>query len=539
MAPAPMMDFELSISSLISHAARFHGQTRITSIDSAGNTVTTNWSTVERNAKRIAAWLGEQGFENGTRVTTLAWNTHRHLELYFGVPGAGHVCHTANPRLHEDDLSFIVNEAEARVVFFDIDLLGKVLSLKDRLLPTTLFVALCPHDPDIQQALGSNVVFYDEMLRKPVDDYAWPEFDERTPAMLCYTSGTTGNPKGVLFTHRSIVLHTLGCNQPDGMGLAAADCLLMVVPMFHVNAWGTPHMAAVVGAELALPGPHLDGESLIALINATRATHALGVPTIWLNLLDALQRTGQRIDSLKRSIVGGAALPPSLMNAFKQDHDVDLIHGWGMTEMSPVGAVNQPLAHHRDLSPEDMASTKCKQGRPPFGIDMRIVDEHGTVLPHDGEATGNLQVRGPWVVHHYYRQEQSALTDDGWFDTGDISSIDREGYMRIHDRAKDTIKSGGEWISSVELENIAMSHPGIANVAAIAAQDAKWGERPILIAVRKDDVSETDLIACYHGKIAKWQIPDKVIFVEALPIGNTGKILKTELRKRYGSALLD
>jgi len=537
MAQAPMMDVQLSIASLIAHAGRFHGATKISSVDHTGALFETNWAEVALNARKVAQWLAGRDLNVGDRVATLAWNSHRHLEIYFGAPGAGYICHTANPRLHDDQLAFILNEAKDKVLFFDPDLIDKVLSVRARLETVTTFVALCPSNPELASKLDG-VLFYDDMLAKLSGAFDWPDLDERTPAMLCYTSGTTGNPKGVVYTHRSTVLHTLACNQPDGMGVRAADTLLMVVPMFHVCAWGTPFIAAAVGAELALPGPKLDGESLIHLINETGATHALGVPTIWLGLLQALKRTGQTVESLERSIVGGAALPPSLMAAFRDDYGVELIHGWGMTEMSPVGAVNQPLARHRDLASDAMNAVREAQGRPPFGLDMRIVDASGTALPHDGKAAGNLQVKGPWVVDHYFLADETARTDDGWFDTGDISSIDAQGFMRIRDRSKDIIKSGGEWISTVELENIAISHPAIANAAAIAAEHPIWGERAVLIATRSAKISEEDLLGAFGGKVANWQIPDRVIFVDNLPIGSTGKVLKAELRATYGGALM-
>lgn len=538
MAHPPMMDFELSIASLITHAERFHGATKITSVDASGVPETTDWAQTAQQARRVANWLTQQGLAKGARVATLAWNTRRHLELYFGVPGGGFVCHTANPRLHDAQLAFILNEAQDEVLFFDADLIDKVVAVRPQLSTVHTFVALSAHDPEIAAKL-ENVLFYDDLLARLEDNFVWPVFDERTPAMLCYTSGTTGNPKGVLYTHRSTVLHSLACNQPDGMGLRAADTLLMVVPMFHVCAWGTPFMAAAVGSELALPGPNLGGESLIHLINLTEATHALGVPTIWLGLLEALGRTGQRIDSLTRSIVGGAALAPSLSEAFHRDYGVELIHGWGMTEMSPVGVINQPLARHRHLPAEMVQKLREAQGRPPFGMDMRLVDGEGAVLPHDGKSIGSLQVKGPWVVDHYFRKDETAASDDGWFDTGDISSIDPDGYMRIHDRAKDIIKSGGEWISTVELENIALSHPLVSNAAAIAATHPKWGERPVLIAVRSGDLTDAALLAHFDGRLAKWQIPDRVVFVDALPIGSTGKVLKTELRAQFAGLLAE
>ena len=372
------------------------------------------------------------------------------------------------------------------------------------------------------------------------DDATWPEIDERMPSSLCYTSGTTGNPKGVEYTHRSTVLHTLGANQADGLGLSAKDVVMPVVPMFHVNAWGVPYATAAVGSSLVLPGPGLDGESLVKLIDGEKVTMALGVPTIWLGLMNALEKTGSKALSLQRTLIGGSAAPSYMIREFDEKYGVELIHGWGMTETSPLGSINQLLAKHTDLPHDEKLKLRESQGRPPYGVDLRLVSDEGEILPHDGKAAGNLQISGPWVVDTYFKADGSALTDDGWFDTGDVAMIDEDGYLFITDRSKDIIKSGGEWISTVELEDIAISHPGVSNAAAIAARHEKWDERPVVLAIKAEgaDPSEADILAHYEGKIAHWQIPDKVIFVDSLPIGGTGKILKNKLRDEYGDVLM-
>ncbi|MEM7377428.1 MAG: AMP-binding protein, partial [Pseudomonadota bacterium] len=373
------------------------------------------------------------------------------------------------------------------------------------------------------------------------DNHAWPVFDERNPSSLCYTSGTTGNPKGVLYSHRSTLLHTFGANQPDGHNLSARDTVMPAVPMFHANAWGVPYVAAAVGARLVLPGANLDGESLVALIDAERVTMSFGVPTIWMGLLDALEKTGSRAATMQRTVVGGSALPPSMYAAFRDRYGIELIHGWGMTEVSPLGTANQLLAKHLSFPTEAREALRLAQGRPPFGVQLRIVDADQRALPRDGRTEGNLQIKGYWIVDTYFKANHSALTDDGWFDTGDVATLDPDGFLVIRDRSKDVIKSGGEWISSVELENIAIAHPRIANAAAVAAYHPKWDERPVLIAVVQPGatLTEAELLASYDGQVARWQVPDRVVFVDHLPLGATGKVLKNRLREQHWQALSD
>jgi len=535
-----MIHKQLTIGSLIEHAAQYHGETEVISVETTGGLSRSNWAKVEQRARKLASALGKLGVNGGDRCATIAWNNVRHLEIYFGVAGGGMVCHTINPRLHPDHLIYIINHAQDRVLFLDKTFLPAVAKLAGHLKTVKTVVLLGPRD-DEAAALVDGLLFYEDLIETGDANFAWPDIDENTPSSLCYTSGTTGKPKGVLFTHRSTVLHSLGGNQPDGLAISARDTVLPVVPMFHVNAWGVPYVAAATGCKLVLPGPGLDGASLVKLIDGEKVTLALGVPTIWMGLLAALEASGSKADSLQRTVVGGSALPPSMIAEFRDKYGVDLIHAWGMTETSPLGTINNLLQKHDTLTTDQQAHIRLCQGRPPFGVELRLVDSGGASLPQDGETQGDLQIRGHWVVDSYFGADASTLTDDGWFDTGDIATIDADGYIVIRDRSKDIIKSGGEWISTVELENIAIAHPGVANAAAIAARHEKWGERPVLIVVRADgaDVSADDLLAFYDGKVASWQVPDAVIFVDSLPIGATGKVLKMKLREQFGGYLVE
>jgi 3-(methylthio)propionyl---CoA ligase len=535
-----MMHQPLTISSLVAHAARYHGKTPVISVETEGGIVETNWAGVELNARKLASALEKLGVKQGERCATIAWNNRRHLEIYFGVAGAGMVCHTINPRLFPEQLIYIINHAQDQVLFLDKTFLPIAAKLGEH-LKTVKHVVLLGARDEAAAEMVEGLLFYDELLDAEGDDYAWPDIDENTPSSLCYTSGTTGNPKGVQYTHRSNVLHSLGANQPDGLALSARDTVLPVVPMFHANAWGVPYAVAMVGAKLVLPGPGMDGESLVKLIDGQKVTMALGVPTIWMGLLAALESTGSKAESLTRTLVGGSALPSSMIKEFREKYGVDLIHGWGMTETSPLGSLNQLLQKHVDLPQDEQNKLREGQGRPPFGVELRLVDENGALLPEDGETQGDLQIRGHWIIESYFGVDETALTEDGWFDCGDVATIDPDGYMIIRDRSKDIIKSGGEWISTVELEDIAISHPQIANAAAIAARHKKWDERPVLVVIKAEgeDPSEADILAHYNGRIATWQVPNKVIFVDELPIGGTGKILKNKLRDQFGDVLWD
>lgn len=533
-----MMREPLLVSSLIAHAARYHTDTPVVSVNTTGGIENTTWGQIEVNARRLSSALAKLGLQSGDRCATIAWNNRRHLEIYFGVSGAGFVCHTVNPRLSTDTLTYILNHANDQVLFIDRTFLPVVAKLRAELSTLKHIVLLSPRDEEASVMLDG-LQYYDELVASGDADYQWPSLDEDQPSSLCYTSGTTGHPKGVLYSHRSTVLHALAGNSPDGMNISARDTVMPVVPMFHVNAWGIPYITAVQGAKLVLPGPKLDGASLATLIDDEEVSLALGVPTIWIGLQAALKARGTKPKSLKRSIVGGSALPPSMFAAFEDEYGVELIHAWGMTETSPLGTLNQPLACHAHLDSQRQSELRLGQGRPLYGVQLRLVDDNGAVLPNDGNTQGKLQIRGHWVVDTYFGADASALTDDGWFDTGDVATLDANGYMIIRDRAKDIIKSGGEWISSVEVENIAIGHPDIINAAAIGVPHPVWDERPVLVAVRKEgaNVSELGLQAFFKGRLADWQIPDRVVFVDELPLNGTGKVLKNSLRQTYSSLL--
>ncbi len=533
-----MMTQPLLISSLIDHAERYHGQTEIYSVETDGRVTHTNWAEVAGNARKLASALTKLGLEPQDRIGTLAWNNRRHLEIYYGTSGAGYVCHTVNPRLFPEQLTYIINHAQDRVLFFDATFIPLVAALKSALTEVRHFVLMGPRSDEALSQIDG-VEFYDELIETGDADFVWPSFDENTASSLCYTSGTTGNPKGVLYSHRSTLLHSFGSNTRDCIGFSARDVVMPVVPMFHVNAWGSPYACAMSGSRMALPGPDLHGEALVNLIDTYGVTLAMGVPTIWQGLLTHAAQSGSQLTSLQRTVIGGAACPPSMIDTFRDTYGVDTIHAWGMSEMSPLGTTNTPLAKHLDLPIEEQRKLRENQGRPPFGVELKIVDDDGNDLPHDGETQGDLMVRGHWVLDSYFQMQDQELLQDGWFATGDVATLDPDGYMTIRDRSKDIIKSGGEWISSVELENIAVAHPKLATAAVVGVPHPKWDERPLLVAVKAEgqDPSEQELLAFFDGKIAKWQIPDKVVFVEALPLNATGKVLKRNLRADYKDAL--
>ncbi len=533
---AHMMQQPLLVSSLLRHAERHHGDQQVVSRGVDGGLHRYSFRDLARRARQLAAALGALGLERGDRVGTLAWNGHRHLELYYAVSGAGAVLHTLNPRLHADQLAWIAEHADDRALFFDPTFLPLVEALAPRLPGVRHFVLMGDRAQLPADCAIGGLLCYEDLIAAHDDTYAWPLLDENAASSLCYTSGTTGDPKGVLFSHRSTLLHTFASALPDTLNVSAADCVLPVVPMFHVNAWGLPYAACMVGAKLVLPGPQLDGASLYALFESEGVTLSAGVPTVWQGLLAHVRGQGLRFTSMRRTIVGGAACPPRMLAEFEDELDVRVLHAWGMTELSPIGTVSaprrngEPAAHRR--------AQQAKQGRCPFGVDMRVVDAAGAELPWDGRSAGELQVRGHWVVQSYFGGASPLA--DGWFPTGDVAHIDAEACMQITDRAKDVIKSGGEWIGSIEIENIAMAHPAVAMAACIAARHPKWDERPLLIVVRKPgaELTRAELLQFFAGRIAKWWTPDDVIFTESIPLGATGKMLKHLLRAQYQDHLL-
>jgi acyl-CoA synthetase (AMP-forming)/AMP-acid ligase II len=475
------------------------------------------------------------GVPEGERVATLAWNGYRHMELYYAVSGSGRVLNTINPRLHADQVVFIADHAENQVLFFDMTFLPLVESIASRVKTVRHFVALIDKDQMPESTSIPNLLCYEDLIAGQTDQYTWPALDEQAAATLCYTSGTTGNPKGVLYSHRSTLLHTFAAALPDSLNCSASDAILPVVPMFHVNAWGLPYAACMTGAKLVFPGAGLDGKSLYELFESEGVTMAAGVPTVWQGLLNHVQANKLTFSTMRRTVIGGSACPPAMVRTFEEDYNVHVIHAWGMTELSPLGTVCAFKGKHLAQTPEERQAVQAKQGRAVFGVDMKIVSPDGAELPCDGVQTGDLLVRGHWVVSRYFKEEGEGHLQDGWFPTGDVAKIDADGYMQITDRSKDVIKSGGEWIGSIDLENIAMAHPAVAMAACIAAFHPKWDERPLLVVMKKPgmEVTREELLAFYDGKIAKWWTPDDVVFAETIPLGATGKMLKHRLREQY------
>ena len=534
LQPGLMMDRPLLISGVLEHAATQHARREVVSRETHGPLHRSNYAEVARRARQLANALQALGLEPGQAVASIAWNNQRHLEAYYGVSGSGLIMHTCNPRLHPQQLIYILNHAEDRVVLFDSTF-------------APLVKAIAPHCPQVKawvclsdaantpQVEGVQALSYEDLIAPHSDHFVWPEFDERTGAVLCYTSGTTGNPKGVLYSHRAIVLNaTTGC-MPDVLNLSAREVALPVVPMFHINAWCIPYAAMIAGSKLVLPGPKLDGPSLYELMEAEQVTVSAGVPTIWMGLIGHVEQNGLRFSTMKRTAVGGTAMPKALIAKFNDVYGVSVHHGWGMTETAAVATMSQ-------LDPEDLArpaderhAIVARQGKVVSGIEIKVVDEHGATLPRDGTSQGELMVRGQWIVERYFKTDTTALVD-GWFPTGDIATIDADGVMTIRDRTKDVIKSGGEWISSIDLENAAIGHPAVAMAAVIGVKHPKWDERPLLFIVRKpgQSVEKADILDFLSSRVAKWWVPEDVVFLESLPVGGTGKVQKNELRQKYG-----
>ncbi|WP_323030919.1 3-(methylthio)propionyl-CoA ligase [Brachymonas denitrificans] len=530
-----MQNQPLLQSSLIEFAAANHGDTEIVSRRVEGDIHRYTWADAARRARQLAHALDGMGLAADARVGTLAWNGYRHLELYYGVSGTGRIIHTINPRLHPEQMAWIVNHAEDEALCFDMSFLPLVQQIHSHCTTVKRWVALCDADKLPADSGIPNLTSYEALIANQNTAYDWPQLDENTASGLCYTSGTTGNPKGALYSHRSNILHAYAAVMPDAMALSSHDAVMPVVPMFHVNAWGTPFSMAMTGCKVVFPGPQLDGKSLYELIEAEQVTFSAGVPTIWQMLLMHVQSKGLRFSSLNRTVIGGSACPPAMIDAFA-DLGVRVIHAWGMTELSPLGALSTLKLKNESLPADEKRRLLAKQGRPIFGVDLKIIDENGEDLPHDGTTYGNLMARGNWVIERYFRFDKSAVIDGGWFHTGDVATIDPDAFMQITDRSKDVIKSGGEWISSIDVENIAMGHPAVAMAACIGMPHPKWDERPIVVVALKPDAQLTreELLAFYEGKLAKWQIPDDVVFVDAIPLGATGKMLKTKVRQMLG-----
>ena len=529
-----MQDQPLLISNLIDFAERHHADVEIVSRRVEGDIHRYTYKDAAGRARQVANALDAMGLQFSDRVATLAWNGYRHFELYYGVSGSGRVLHTINPRLHPDLIAWIANHAEDQVLCFDMSFLPLVQAVHSKCSTIRHYVALCDADKLPADTGIPGLISYEAWIGRQANTYQWPVFDENSASSMCYTSGTTGNPKAALYSHRSTTLHAYAAALPDVMSLSARDAVLPVVPMFHVNAWGIPYSAPLTGTKLVFPGPAMDGKSIYELLEAEKVTYAAGVPTVWQMLLGHMKSAGLKFTTLKRTVIGGSACPPAMIAAFNDDYGVEVLHAWGMTEMSPLGTLCTLKNKHQDLPEADQMKFRLKQGRSIFGVDMKIVDPEGNDLPWDGKTFGDLHVKGPWVVRAYFKGEGGDPLIKGWFPTGDVATIDPDGYMQITDRSKDVIKSGGEWISSIDVENIAVAHPAVAMAACIGVAHPKWDERPIIAVVKKPgaELSREELLKFYEGKTAKWQIPDDVVFVDAIPIGATGKMLKTRLREQ-------
>ena len=528
-----MMDTPLLISSLIVHADQHHGDAEIVSRTVEGPIHRYTYRAAHKRSRQLANALTALGVNASDRVATLAWNGYRHFEAFYAISGMGAVMHTINPRLFPEQIVYIVNHAEDKFVFFDLTFVPLIEKLAPLCKTVKGWVVMT--DRAHMPASLPDALCYEDLVNSHSDQFDWPEFNENTASSLCYTSGTTGNPKGVLYSHRSTVLHAYAAALPDALNLSARDVVLPVVPMFHANAWSLPYAGALVGSKLVFPGAGLDGKSLYELFEAEKVTVSAGVPTVWLALLQYVGQGKLKFSTMNRTVIGGSACPPAMIKSFQDDYGVQVLHAWGMTEMSPLGTASTLKAKHLSLPPAERLAVQAKQGRAIYGVGMRIVDGDGKDLPWDGKAFGDLLVRGPWICKGYFKGEGGDPLRNGWFPTGDVATIDADGFMQITDRSKDVIKSGGEWISSIDLENIAVAHPGIAEAAVIGVRHPKWDERPLIIAVKKPGAAVTreELLKFYEGKIAKWWMPDDVVFVDQLPHTATGKLLKTKLRTEF------
>jgi fatty-acyl-CoA synthase len=535
-----MQDWPLTVDKILTHAAQWHSHREVVTRSVEGPIVRTTWGEIHGRAKRFSNALLDLGIEPGDRVATLAWNSARHIEAWYGIMGIGAVCHTLNPRLFTDQLCYIINHAQDKVIITDLTFLPMLAENRHRMPSVTRMIVLSDEDHVAKTGVGS-LLASESLIAGQSADCVWGEFDENTACGLCYTSGTTGNPKGVLYSHRSNFLHTLSTLQHDVMGLSVTDTVLAVVPMFHANAWGLTFSCPAVGSRLVMPGPKMDGASILELLETEKVTFSAAVPTVWQMLLAHLKATGERLTTLKRVVIGGSAVPEAIVRAFHDDYGVEVVQAWGMTETSPLGTLSTPTPEVAALPFDDQVPFKLKQGRPPLGVELALTDDAGEAIAQDGVTFGRLKIKGPFVVGEYFRGEGGVILDEaGFFDTGDVATIDPSGYMQITDRAKDVIKSGGEWISSIEIENMAASHPKALMAAVIGVAHPKWDERPLLLVKLRDGESATtaEFMAHLEGKIARWWMPDEVLFVDEIPLGATGKIDKKLIRTRFAGHVL-
>jgi acyl-CoA synthetase (AMP-forming)/AMP-acid ligase II len=535
-----MMSQPLLISSIIKHADRYFGKNEIVSRRVEGDIHRYTYHDCHIRAKKLANALSGLGVQMGDRVATMAWNGYRHLEAYYAVSGSGAVLHTLNPRLFPEQIAYIANHAEDQYLIFELTFLPLIEAVAQHCKTIKGYILMCDRDRMPAQSAIPNLMCYEDLIDNSSAEYEWPLFDENSASSLCYTSGTTGNPKGALYSHRSTLLHSYASTMPDALNVSGRDSVLPVVPMFHVNAWGLPYSVPLTGAKMVFPGPSLDGKSLYELFESEKVTFSAGVPTVWLGVLNHVAQNNLTFSTFKRTVIGGSACPPAMMKTLRHKYGIEVVHAWGMTEMSPLGTCATLQSRHCELPEEGQQAMLEKQGHVIFGVDMKIVDDAGSELPWDGKTYGNLLVKGPWVIQEYFKGEGGDVLEDGWFPTGDVATIDGDGYMQITDRSKDVIKSGGEWIGTIDLENIAMAHPAVLQAACIGVLHPKWDERPLLVVVKRPgmEVSREELLAFYEGKIAKWWTPDDVAFIDALPIGATGKVLKNRIRETFRDHVL-
>ena len=527
-----------NVASIIEHAKEFHPKKEVISRMVSGDIHRTNYDEVCIRSRKLASALEKDGYKKGDVIATLALNTYRHLEMYYGISGMGAICHTLNFRLHPEQAVYIINHADDKIIFCEVPFIPIMEGLKDQLPCVEKYIILCD-EADMPETGLKNAISYEEYISNGDEDYVWPALDDDAACGLCYTSGTTGNPKGVLYSHKSNILHAQA--SLVGMPIGPDEAILMVVPLFHVLAWGIPYYGPMHGSKLVMPGMQMEGEPLYDLIEKEKVTLAFGVPTIWMGLLAYCRDNNKILTSVKNTIIGGSALSLPTLQEFDEVHDVNVIHAWGMTEMSPLGTINVTTTEMDKMSKEEKYAIQLKQGKPIYGVELKVVDDTGAELPKDGESQGHLMVRGPWILQKYFKAEKDAVDQDGWFDTGDISVLDQDGYMIIKDRAKDVIKSGGEWISSIDLENAAFGHPDIAEACVVGIPHPKWDERPMLFVVTNngEPIEKESILEFLGSRVAKWWLPDEIIFLKELPHGATGKLQKFELRDEYNNYYME